>query len=276
VTHGREHDPGHDHAHGHLDRHRNPVEFDHYLSRLESPERDAWQKPDRVVAALGLAPGDVACDVGAGPGYLALRMARAVGPRGAVYAIDVEPRMLAILGRRAREAGLDNVRPILSRGPRGALPPRRCRVILAVNAFHHFPGGAAYLRRLAGRLAPGGRIVNVDFHRRELPVGPPPAHKVAREDFVAQARAAGLEVTRERRFLPYQYFLELAPISARAPRPGGRSPATSTAETAAPPSRRARGAPRPGARSTRSRAPSRRSSRRRRRSPGPPRSRRPR
>ena len=282
--HGRRHGHGHDHehAHGHphardrLDRHRNPVEFARYLARLEGPERDAWQMPDRLVAALGLAPGDVACDVGAGPGYLALRMARAVGPGGVVFAIDVEPRMLEVLGRRAGEAGLDNLRTIQSRGPRGALPPRPCRVILVVNAFHHFPGGAAYLRRLAGRLAPGGRIVNVDFQRRELPVGPPPADKVARRDFVAQARAAGLEVIRERRFLPYQYFLELAPVSAPAPRPRGRSPASRSAATAAPPRRRARGAPHPGARSTRSRAPSRRSSRRPRRFPGPPRSRRPR
>jgi ubiquinone/menaquinone biosynthesis C-methylase UbiE len=263
--HGHGHGGGDDHGHhGHAqhgpegahrsarhDRHRNPVEFERYLAKLEGPDRAAWQKPDRLVAALGLRPGDVACDVGAGPGYLALRMAREVGPRGAVYAIDVEPRMIAALRQRAREAGIENVRAILAPPGRGALPPRLCHVILVVNAFHHFPGGAAYLKRLSGRLAPGGRIVNVDFHRRELPVGPPLAHLVSRDEFLAEAREAGLSPVRERRFLPYQYFVELAPLSAPAPRRPAAKPKASARARSAPPRRPSRAAPRRAARSTR-------------------------
>jgi len=206
------------HGHSHFDRHRNPADFERYLAKLEGADRAAWQKPDRLIAALGLRSGDVACDVGAGPGYLAIRMARAVGPDGVVHAIDVEPRMVGALKHRALEAGVDNIRTILADPGRGALPPRGCHLILIVNTFHHFPGGVAYLRRLAGRLAPGGRIVNVDFHRRELPVGPPLEHKVSRADFLAAAREAGLEPVRERRFLPYQYFVELAPVSPPRPR----------------------------------------------------------
>jgi ubiquinone/menaquinone biosynthesis C-methylase UbiE len=209
---------------GHHDRHRNPVDFARYLSRLEAPDRAAWQRPDELVARLGLRPGDVACDVGAGTGYLALRMARAVGPAGAVHAIDVDPRMIEELERRARAAGLANVHPALSAARRIALPPRGCRVILVVNAFHHFPDGADHLRRLAGRLAPDGRIVVVDFHRRALPVGPPPGHKIPRAEVARQARAAGLTVLRERRFLPYQYFLEIG-RGPEARRPRRRAPA---------------------------------------------------
>ena len=242
---------GHDHEHPHEhhdDRHRNPIDFDRYLGKLESPDREAWQMPDRVVEALGLRPGDVACDVGAGPGYLALRMARAVGPKGDVYAIDVDPRMIEVIGRRIHQSGIENVHPILSRPGRAALPPRRCRVILVVNAFHHFPDGAAYLKKLAARLAAEGRIVIVDFHRRACPVGPPPELKISRVGVAAEARRAGLQVVRERRFLPYQYFLELAPV--RAP---GRDRARG------PSSRREAGArkPRPRARTrgARGRAP---------------------
>ncbi|WP_242345713.1 class I SAM-dependent methyltransferase [Anaeromyxobacter terrae] len=202
---------GHDHGHPHApgrDRHGNPEDLEGYLARLEDPARVEWQKPDEVVAALGLRPGGVACDAGAGPGYFALRLARAVGPTGRVYAIDVEPRMIALLEERAREAGVANVHPLLA--PEGeGLPPEPCDAILIVNTFHHFPDGPRYLRRLSERLAPGGRIVNVDFHAGELPVGPPPDHKVSREDFLAAARAAGLDVAEERTFLPYQYFLAL-------------------------------------------------------------------
>ena len=238
-------------AHAHFDRHRNPEDFERYLAKLEGPDREAWQKPDRLIAALGLRPGDVACEVGAGPGYLALRMARAVGARGVVHAIDVEPRMIEALRRRAREAGMKNIRAILAMPGRGALPPRRCHLILIVNTFHHFPDGAAYLRGLASRLVPGGRIVVVDFHRRELPVGPPLEHKVSRADFLAVAREAGLERIRERRFLPYQYFVELAPVSAPGRRRGAPKGKESAPARSRPRGRRAPAAPRRAARSPR-------------------------
>ncbi|HET8539600.1 MAG TPA: class I SAM-dependent methyltransferase [Anaeromyxobacter sp.] len=216
--HGREHGHG---GHG-RDRHGNPQDLDAYLARLEDPERAGWQKPDEVVRALGLREGAVACDVGAGPGVFALRLARAVGPRGRVHAIDVEPRILEILRARAREAGVSNVHPLLAASGDAALPPEPCEAILVVNTFHHFPDGAAALRRLAGALAPGGVIANVDFHEGELPVGPPPDHKVSRAAFLAAAAAAGLEVAREETFLPYQYFVLLRPRPIRrARRPRG-------------------------------------------------------
>jgi ubiquinone/menaquinone biosynthesis C-methylase UbiE len=197
------------------DRHGNPHDLSRYLARLEGADRAGWQKPDRVVRALALRPGDVACDAGVGPGYFALRLARAVGPRGRVYAIDVEPRMIEALRERLRERGVANVHPILAGKGRAALPPRRCDVVLVVNAFHHFPAKVEYLRALAGRLRPNGRIANVDFHRRQTPVGPPLEHRVAREDFLAAAKEAGLRLVREHRFLPHQYFLVLEPAKRR-------------------------------------------------------------
>ena len=254
MGHEHRHGHGHEHPHGHgpFDRHRNPADFERYLGKLENPDREAWQMPDRVVEALALRPGDVACDLGTGPGYLALRMARAVGPSGSVYAIDVEPRMIEVIGRRIRESGIENVHPILSPAGRVSLPPRRCKVILIVNTFHHFPDGAAHLKRLAGRLTADGRIVVVDFHRRETPVGPPPEHRMSRVEVAAEARRAGLEVVRERRFLPYQYFLELAPV--RAPvrgRAAGRARGPVGAGKKPPPRGRRRAARRRAARSTR-------------------------
>jgi ubiquinone/menaquinone biosynthesis C-methylase UbiE len=202
---GNGQDAGHG---GGRDPHGNPEDLAAYLSKLEDPARVEWQKPDEVVEALGLHPGDVACDAGAGPGYFAIRLARAVGPQGRVLAIDVEPRMIALLAQRAAEAGVANVHPLLA--PEGdGVPPEPCDLILLVNTFHHFSDGSGMLRRLAAQLKPGGRIVNVDFHAGELPVGPPPDHKISREGFLAAAAAAGLEVAEERTFLPYQYFLAL-------------------------------------------------------------------
>lgn len=210
--HGGGHAGGGDQAHGHRwGAHGNPQDLDRYVARMLDEERAAWQKPDEVVRALGLRPGDTVGEIGAGPGYFTLRLARAVGPAGRVLAVDVVPEILAVLRQRLQAAGLDNVVPILGEPQDPRLPEAGCDLVLVVDSFHHFPDGTAYLRSLAARLKPGGRIANLDFHRRELPVGPPVEHKVSREEFLAAAEAAGLALVEEMDFLPHQYFLVLRP-----------------------------------------------------------------
>ncbi|HUG54476.1 MAG TPA: methyltransferase domain-containing protein [Vicinamibacteria bacterium] len=192
-------------------QHGNPRDLDSYINQLSSPARDAWQKPDQVVAALGLEPGDTACDIGSGPGYFTLRLARAVGPKGFVYAVDVEARMLQALRERLERARVRNVAPVLAVSDDPLLPPAVCDLVLLVDTYHHFPERSAYLQRLRRSLKPGGRIVNIDYHRRPTPVGPPLDHRVAREAFIGEARGVGLAVAKEQTFLPYQYFLVLQP-----------------------------------------------------------------
>jgi ubiquinone/menaquinone biosynthesis C-methylase UbiE len=196
---------------GHHGRHGNPEDLDAYIARMEEPGRAEWQKPDEVLRVLAVERGEVACDIGAGPGYFALRIARLVGETGGVFAVDVEPRILDALRKRLKGSGLRNVTPVLALGDDALLPPRACDLILIVDTYHHFPDGPAYLRRLSRSLKPGGRVVNIDFHKRELPVGPPSAHKLTREEFLRQAAAAGLTLVEEHTFLPYQYFLVLQP-----------------------------------------------------------------
>ncbi|MFL5427779.1 MAG: class I SAM-dependent methyltransferase [Myxococcales bacterium] len=195
----------HEHQHG---KHGNPEDVDSYIARMEEPERAAWQKPDEVLKALGLAQGQVVCDIGAGPGYFALRAAR-LGTQ--VFAVDVEPRILQALQKRIAKSGLRTVTPVLGLDDNPLIPERACDLVLVVDTYHHFPDGPAYLQRLARSLKPGGRIANIDFHKRELPVGPPVQHKVTRDDFLRDAQAAGLELDKEYDFLPYQYFLVLRP-----------------------------------------------------------------
>jgi ubiquinone/menaquinone biosynthesis C-methylase UbiE len=202
------HDHHHHHHHG---QHGNPEDLDAYLAKLEDPSRDEWQRPDEVLRALALTPGATVADVGAGPGYFTRRLARAVGPGGHVFAVEVAARILERLRERIAGDGLRNVTPILALEDDPLLPPATCELILVTDTFHHFPDGTAYLRRLTGALKPGGRLVNIDFHKRELPVGPSLPNKVAREDFLALAAAAGLELVGEPSFLPHQYFLILRP-----------------------------------------------------------------
>jgi len=198
------------HRHGH-DGYGNPKDLTAYLERMEDPGRGRWQKPDRVVRALGLRRGATVCEVGAGSGYFTRRLARAVGPRGRVFAVEPDPRILPILRDRLVRARLSNVTPVLGLDRDPLVPDRSCDRILLVDAFHHLPDGLAYLRLLRRKLSRGGCIANIDFEKVETPIGPPVEHRIARDVFLRTARAAGLRLLREETFLPYQYFLVLGP-----------------------------------------------------------------
>jgi len=108
--------------------------------------------PDVVLAALGIAPTSVVCDVGAGTGYFALRLAKLAAQ---VYAVDVEPQLLVLLRDRVASAGLQNVTPVLGLPHDPLVPAAACDFVLVVNVFHHVPEKAAYLRRLQAALRPG-------------------------------------------------------------------------------------------------------------------------
>ena len=197
-------------AHGvdaHFDRHGNPHDFEHYVSRLDDPSRAEWQKPDEVVKALGLAVGQVVGEIGSGVGTFTKRLASGVGETGRVFAVDVEPRLLAVLRDRLAEARVTNVTPVLGFAEDPLLPPASCDLVLLVNTLHHFADPSAMLKRFAALLKPGGRLANVDFHRRETAMGPPLEQRIARETCVEQARAAGLALASEPTFLEHQYFL---------------------------------------------------------------------
>jgi len=114
----------------------------------------------------------VVAEIGSGPGYFTLRLARAVGRSGRVYAVDPEPAMLDALRGRLRRDGVHNVTPVLGLPDDPLLPSGACRLALIVNAYHHFDDGPALLRRVVRTLTARGRVVNIDWANRETPVGP--------------------------------------------------------------------------------------------------------
>jgi ubiquinone/menaquinone biosynthesis C-methylase UbiE len=199
----------HEHRDG-RDRFKNPKDLAGYIAAQESADRAAWQKPDELLDALEIKPGQTVCDIGAGPGYFALRVAKRVGAGGRVFAVDVEPKILDVLRARIEKAGVRNVTPVLALGADPLLPPRSCDLVLIVDAYHHFPDRPKYLQRLAALLRPSGRLANVDWHKHKSDFGPPLDHRLAREDFLADAAAANLRVVAEPKLLPHQYFIVLA------------------------------------------------------------------
>jgi len=210
------HHGAHHHDHN-RDHYGNPKDLKAYLDRLEGPARKEWQKPDVVVRSLRLKPGQTVAEIGSGPGYFTLRLAKAVGKRGRVFAAEVEPKMIAILRDRLEQKKVTNVTPVLASQHDSHLPAGLADVVFIVNTFHHFPNGSAYLRALEACLMPDGRLVNIDFREGDLPVGPPADHKMSRADFLKLAKAVGFTLAAEHTFLPYQYFVELRcrPLKAR-------------------------------------------------------------
>lgn len=188
-------------------------DVEHWTRVFDDPARDAWQKPVQVVAALGLAPGATVADLGAGTGYFSRHLARAVGANGSVLAADTEPALVEHLRRRAEQEGLANVVPILASADDARLPVAASDVVLVVDTWHHIDDRVAYARRLAAALKPGGRVAIVDWQKRELPVGPPLDHKLAREQVIDEMSQAGYRLATEPDLLPYQYFLVFTPAA---------------------------------------------------------------
>ncbi len=189
-------------------RHGNPPDLRRLMRRQLANTRARWQRPELVLRALGVRRGAVVADVGAGPGYFTTRLARAVGPRGRVYAVDPEPEVLKVLVKRLD--GATNVTPVLSRDDDPLLPPASCDLALFVNAYHHVADGPAFLRRLARCLKRGGRLAAIDWAYRETPMGPPMRRRIPPERLERLARRAGLRPVARHAFLPYQYFVVLA------------------------------------------------------------------
>jgi ubiquinone/menaquinone biosynthesis C-methylase UbiE len=177
-----------------------PPSSDEYAKVLEDPSRDAWQKPHEVVMALGLKPTDAIADIGAGTGYFARRFANHAGK---VYAVDIDRELLAI----ARKSAPANLETVLAAPDDPRLPERSVDIIFFCDVLHHVDNRAAYYPKLAKALKPSGRIVVIEFYKKDLPIGPPPSMKLSEEEVIAELRNAGFTLAKRLDTLPYQYYL---------------------------------------------------------------------
>ncbi len=189
------------------------ADIDRYRAMFESSERDAWQKPDELIRALGIQRGMMISDIGAGTGYFARRFAVAVGKDGTVFASDLEPMMVIELRDRADKDGLPQLIPVLSSADDPRLPDGFSDIIFICDTWHHIHDRVEYARRLKNDLAPGGRVVIVDFRKGDLPVGPPPEHRLAEEEVQKEFDQAGFRLLASLDVLPYQYVLIFEPVS---------------------------------------------------------------
>lgn len=192
------------------------------LGVLEGPDRDAWQEPERIMDALGIADGAVVADVGAGGGWFTVRLAQRVGPNGLVYAQDIQPRMIESINRRVRRAGLTNVQSVIGT-PSNPLLPGPIDALLMVEVYGQVEDPVTLLRNVRPRLKPGGRVGIVEYKLDGGGPGPPPGERVEPAAVVRDAAAAGFRLLAREDGFRYQYLLVFVPDEPGAP--AGRSPA---------------------------------------------------
>lgn len=134
-----------------------------WAGRFEREGREVFDQRDAILGALGLARDMAVADVGAGTGLFTLAMAERVGPKGTVYAVDVQAYFLDHIGQKARKAKLENV--VLVRAEQGSakLPAGSVDLVLMCDSYHHVEQPAAYLASLKAALRPGGRLVIIDY-----------------------------------------------------------------------------------------------------------------
>ncbi len=178
-----------------------------YIARLEDPMRGSYQKSAEVIKALAIKPGEVIADIGSGSGYFTLPLARAVGGKGRVYAVDVNPDMILHLNRRIRDLNLRNVVTVLCAPDDPLLADASVDRFFICDTWHHIPGHAKYLGLLKRMLKPGGQVIMVDFKKVKTPVGPPMEMRIDRADLVREMEANGFQLASEHTFLEHQYFL---------------------------------------------------------------------
>jgi len=176
------------------------------LSELEQPDRDEWQRPDKIMDALGIGEASVVADLGAGSGWFTIKLAGRVGPNGMVYAEDIQRPMIQAIKIRVDRLGLKNVTTVLGKDTDPQIPVP-VDAVLICDAYHEMEHPVSLLRNMATKLKPAGLIGIVDFTKDGGGPGPEMDDRVDPDTVIRDVQAAGLVLRSRETFLKYQYML---------------------------------------------------------------------
>jgi ubiquinone/menaquinone biosynthesis C-methylase UbiE len=179
--------------------------------RLDDPERLTWLPPDEIISRLELRSGMWVADIGAGTGYFAIPMARAVQPGGFVYAVDFQPEMLAKLKENIAASGEKNVRAMQGSATNTNLYSTSCHIVLMANVWHELDSHPSALFEAERIIRPAGRLAILDWRPDvERPPGPPIEHRLSSEQVSAVLKAHAWTVISMENIGPYSYLLQAA------------------------------------------------------------------
>jgi len=176
-------------------------------SWLERSEREEEERTDLLVTALGLRPGMVVADIGAGTGYLTRRMAPAIMPGGKALAVDVQPEMVSMLEAMVRRTGLTQIQPVLGAEDDARLPEASVDLAIMVDVYHELAYPYEMLASITRALKPGGRLVFVEYRAEDPTVPIKAVHKMSEAQVKREAAVHPLEWVRTVATLPWQHMV---------------------------------------------------------------------
>jgi ubiquinone/menaquinone biosynthesis C-methylase UbiE len=174
---------------------------------LDRAERIDEEEPDIAIDALKIEKGAIVADVGAGSGYMSVRMAKKVGPTGKVYANDIQPEMLTLLRARLARENITNVETVLGGVDDPKLPEGALDLILMVDVYHEFQQPQAMLRHMHAALKPGGRMVLLEYRKEDPSIPIRIEHKMTVAEAKLEVEAEGFKLTKVDPVLPRQHIL---------------------------------------------------------------------
>ncbi len=174
---------------------------------LVRSERETEEQPDMALDELKIAKGATVADIGAGVGYMSWRMAERVGPKGKVYANDIQPQMLELLRKNMQERHLSNVVPVLGEPDDPKLPRGQIDLVLMVDVYHEFTHPQEMLRHIREALNPEGRLVLLEYRAEDPKVPILPLHKMTVDQVKAEIEPEGFRLDKVIESLPRQHIL---------------------------------------------------------------------
>ena len=174
---------------------------------LERPDRENEERTDLLISNLPIGPGDSVADIGAGTGYFSLPMARMVGDAGTVYAVDIQPEMLAIVENRAGSEGVTNIETVLATDTDPGLSSESINMALFVDAYHEFEWPREVMTAVYTSLVPGGKVVLIEYRAEDRRVPIKELHKMGERQARREMETAGFHFVENADFLPQQHFL---------------------------------------------------------------------
>jgi SAM-dependent methyltransferase len=173
---------------------------------LERPSRASEERPDLLVQELHLQPGMTVADIGAGSGYLSRRMAPLVQP-GRVFAVDVQPQMVALLTELSQRPEFKNLVPIQGGADDVKLPPASVDLAVLVDVYHELAYPYEVMRSLAQALKPGGVVVLVEYRGEDPGVPIKALHKMSEAQIRREMSVLPLVWVRTSERLPMQHIV---------------------------------------------------------------------
>src|SRR5947208_11756152 len=174
---------------------------------LERPERETEEKPDLLLQALKLKSGEVVADIGAGTGYYSWRMAKEVGEKGLVYAVEIQQEMLDLLAKKMVERKITSVKGVLGTVTDPKLPAHSVDLVLMVDVYHEFDHPFEMMQAICQALKPGGRVVFVEFRAEDPKVPIKEVHKMSEAQVRKEMSAQPLEWVETVATLPWQHVI---------------------------------------------------------------------